>query len=251
MTYRNPPLLEAVCDFGFGPRAKWDSRMIGLLSARFAQYPKLQEIQQIELGFDPQGVVLPSPSSSTRSRFWTATDDRLVQVGPRNLSVNRLRPYDSWEAYRTQIVQALGVYMEVTGADSVEQLGLTYVNQIEIPLDRAGDDRALTLDDYFAFRPEHSVFGMPSTESSISVVLGDPSGDEDAARYEVQLRTLPAAEPAFRFQLMLASRSSRPMLRSHDGALAWLDRTHAQIETYFEASIQEALRQLFDPEPTL
>lgn len=249
MTYRNPPLLEAVCDFGFGPKAQWDSRMIGLLSAQFSAYPKLQEVQQIEFGFGPGGVQLASEVPSTRSRLWAESDDRLVQVGPRHLSVNRLQPYGSWEAYRKQIVEALDTYMEVTHAERVELLGLTYVNQIDVPTTEVDADGALGLDLFFSFRPEYSSFEASAIETTASVSFLNEELPEAPVRYDIHLRSLPAVEPLFRFQLVLTARSARPMLAPRDEALEWLDRTHTQIETYFEAAIRPRLRDLFAPLP--
>ena len=244
-TYLNPPLLEAICDIEFGPGAAWDVRTAGVLSERLTDYPELQHAQEFSVRFGPEGVTSDTAESASRVRLWSTGRDRLVQVGPRTLSVNRLRPYGSWADYRAQIEQAISVYSEVTSARSVESILLTYVNQMTVAADPGKRDVDIT--ELFSFRPEYTSLGAPAIGAAISVALADPGHGVDLpAQYELQLRTIPSPSDTVEFQLVVAARSALPMRMLPQECLIWLDRTHAQIETYFEAAILPPLRALFD-----
>ena len=97
--YKSPPLVEAVCEFRLTPDTPWDLTIPGLFYERvkgtFAQREQ-RMVQKVELTQGPQGL---QQQIHTSERIVLFTEDKkmLVQLGPRLLVVNVLKPYPTWQ----------------------------------------------------------------------------------------------------------------------------------------------------------
>lgn len=56
----------------------------------------------------------------------------MVQVGPRQLIINHLRPYQNWDTFCKLILRIYSTYLDVIQSGRLSRLGLRYVNQIEL-----------------------------------------------------------------------------------------------------------------------
>lgn len=92
--YKNPPIIEALCEFQFETDAPWDLTSIGLI------YDKLKELfpkkQQLQLNF---AIAATSETSGQTGnlpmiplvRFLDNEEKKLVQLGQNLLTVNHLK----------------------------------------------------------------------------------------------------------------------------------------------------------------
>lgn len=56
----------------------------------------------------------------------------MVQVGPRQLIINHLRPYQNWDTFCDLTLRIYSTYLSVIQTGRLSRLGLRYVNQIEL-----------------------------------------------------------------------------------------------------------------------
>jgi uncharacterized protein (TIGR04255 family) len=65
--------------------------------------------------------------------FFTEDRKMLVQVGPRLLTVNALKPYPHWEGFKPRIEMAWKSLQATIEVQGLERIGLRYINHIELP----------------------------------------------------------------------------------------------------------------------
>lgn len=126
---KHSPLIEAVCEFRFSPDSKWDWTIPGLLASEVKdQYPDCKEVAPnvVVFGNDPGFSPMPE-----RIQLISSDGLSMVQTGPKMLSVNRLAPYESWDAFRAQILAGIEAHATVCSWQPISRIGLLYVNRLE------------------------------------------------------------------------------------------------------------------------
>ncbi len=239
-TYVNPPIIEAVCEFRLPVDPKWDLTVPGLVYERLKEaFPNKEQrlVQEVGISNTSQGLE-QQIRTDERAVFLAADRRTFVQVGRGILAVNRLRPYESWEAFRPSIDSAFRAMRDTIGIKSLMRIGLIYVNRIEVP------GLNVDLDSYFEFRP---FLGSKLPQSMASFLLGCvlPFADgRDACR--VELTPAVADKPdTSAFRLTLDYYLARPESTEPDEALGWVDNAHGKIEALFEGCVSDRVRELF------
>lgn len=153
--YRNPPIAEAVCEFRFAPGPAWNLTVPGLLYEKIRDdYPGEPQQQNLiaaefQSGQMPANPELTVTQGLTKLLFRSTDATKLVGVGLDTLSIHSLRPYEGWEEFSYRIDRALHFYLEVAKPVGVIRIGLRYINQIAISV-----DRAIELSEYFTVYPQ-------------------------------------------------------------------------------------------------
>ena len=153
--YRNPPILEAVCEIEFAPTDdEWN------ISYPWLFYEKVKSIytgaprEQKLVRLEPPPKGLPQKDASpftvieqSKVQFPLADDTGLVAVGPNVFSAHVKQPYPGWNIFRSRIAEALKAYISVANPSGVRKIGLRYINQITIPVPQSN------VADYFSVPP--------------------------------------------------------------------------------------------------
>jgi uncharacterized protein (TIGR04255 family) len=96
--YQHDPLGEVMCEFRLAPEVPWDPTIPGLIYERLREeFPEKRErlAQETQIIQTPHGF--QQEIRSAEMAVFSQQDGRtIVQVAPRLLTVNRLRPY--WRA---------------------------------------------------------------------------------------------------------------------------------------------------------
>lgn len=153
--YKNPPIVEATCEFRFAPVEEWNIAYSGLflekVKARYSGKPREQRLLQVS---GRPAVTAPREGTTfqeiTKVQIPTADGKELVAVGPGMLSVHVMKPYSGWERYRKQIDEALNAFLAIAKPDGIRRIGIRYINRIE-PSDPEAPPR-----EFFA-SPPHSL----------------------------------------------------------------------------------------------
>jgi uncharacterized protein (TIGR04255 family) len=238
--YAKPPIVEAVCEFRLTPETRWDLTVPGLLYEKLkVSFPQKEQrvIQEMELIQGPEGW-LQQIRTSERIIFFTEDRRMLVQVGPRLLAINVLKPYPHWEGFKPRIEvawESLRVAVEVQG---LERIGLRYINHVELP------GQSVELAEYFEFYPfvgprlpQQMVFFLAGAEFSYA---------DGRDRCRVQLTPILGSGGKSLLMLDIDYFLARPRAVKVVDALAWVEEAHSRVEEVFEGSITDKLREMFE-----
>ena len=148
--YKNPPIVEALCEFEFISSQPWDLTIPGLIYEKVKdEFPdKRQQIgigvqlKPTEKGFEHK--VEPTPP---RIQFYKRDKTALIQVAPDLLVVNQLKPYMTWAKFKPMILDSLQKYRDIANPKGFKRVGLRYINKINIKAE------TIELSDYFDFYP--------------------------------------------------------------------------------------------------
>ncbi|MGH7601649.1 MAG: TIGR04255 family protein, partial [bacterium] len=214
------PLLEAVCEFKFQPHSSWNPAVPDLIYEKVkTQFPQREAMN---------GLSEEAPAPSAKTKFRRADGSALLQVSPKLLAINQLRPYSSWLQFKKTILEAYAIYRELVHPAGLTRLGLRYINQIEIP------ETKIEIGRYLRGCPEgyHKLFlstefPFETEQENLAMILAHVPHDEgDFSHFFLDLDY--GAFP-------MATEEISPVL----------ERAHERIEQTFEASLTDETRRLF------
>jgi len=238
--YAKPPIVEAVCEFRLTPETRWDLTVPGLLYERLkGSFPQKEQrmIQEMELTQGPEGLH-QQIRTSERIIFFTEDKKMLVQVGPRLLAINVLKPYPHWEGFKPRIEMAWKSLQAAIEVQGLERIGLRYINHIELPA-QGGE-----LAEYFEFYP---FVGQRLPQQMVSFLAGvEFSYADDRDHCRVQFTRIPASGGRSLFMLDIDYFLARPGAVKPAEALAWVEEAHSRVEEVFEGCITDKLREMFE-----
>ncbi len=239
--YENPPLIEALCEFRFEPSQPWDWTIPGLVYDKVkSEYPKKrqQNIVEVELRAEQEELAQRLKGGIARMQFLRPDEQALIQVGPDLLTVNHLKPYPTWQAFKARIVHALKIYREVANPKGIRRIGLRYINKIEIP------EQGVAIEDYLLAVPKvpeavPQIFAtfvqrveIPFEQANGMLVL-----QSGTVRDEHRGGTV--------FMLDLDFFTLQADKLTLDSAMEWVENAHGQVERTFEACVTDKARALF------
>lgn len=236
--YANPPIIEAVCEFRLPPDSQWDLTIPGLIYEEIKnEFPNKEQrlVQEIGIIQSPQGV---QQQMRTTERMFFLSDDRrsFIQVGPRLLAVNRLKPYPHWERFKPQIERAFQALNGTINVETFQRIGLRYINRIELP------GQLIDLEAYFDFRPFLGQALQQNPVGAFMIGCVFPFSDgKNACKVE-----LTNASNSSAFTLDLDYFLAQPQTISVNQTLGWVENAHQHIEEIFEGCITQKLRDVFE-----
>ncbi len=239
--YAEPPVIEAVCEFKLPADSEWDLTIPGLIYERVsAEFPHKEQhlVQEVNMKQSSEGT---QHQIHTSERAVFLSDDRkaFLQMGPHLLAVNCLKPYPSWVGFKPRIENAFRALTNTVRFETLQRIGLRYINRIEIP------SQSLDLDEYFEFRP---FLGENLPQDMANFIVGCMLPfNERRDCCKVQLTNVVPEEPGdTAFLLDLDYFLVRPQAIPVNGALEWVEQAHEQVETLFEGCISARLRERFE-----
>jgi len=241
LLYKNPPVVEALCELFFEPR-DWDDTVPGtfyaLIQDQFTIKEQVNE-SETEINVGPgQAATVGVRALPPRMRFFTPTRDRLIQLAPNLMVFNKLLPYTNFEDWVTTLEGALGHYRDVVPGAAIARVGVRYLNKITVPGTR------VRLEDFFRVIPTiPTSLGEDHGSFLLRLELLVPETDHGL------LLTFASAPPerpksmTFLLDLYETWKPSAP--QAVDQVIAHVRLAHEHIQTAFEQNITDNLRQLF------
>lgn len=134
--YKNPPILEATCEFVFSDDSEWNIAYSGLflqrVRDRYSGRPEEQQMivpgQTVQFGLDPAPI-----RTVTRVRIPDLDDKNAVAIAANRLSIHTRKPYIGWPAYRERISALLADYVAIGHPKALSRVGIRYINKIDSP----------------------------------------------------------------------------------------------------------------------
>jgi uncharacterized protein (TIGR04255 family) len=236
--YKNPPIVEALCEFQFVPGQPWDATIPGMFYERIKnKFP----IKQQQVGFGAGIVIkeceafgIPSP----RMQFFSEDRHSLVQSGLDLLTINYLKPYPTWGKFKSLILEILRKYKEVASPKGFKKIGLRYINKIDL-------EQNIKIKEYFNFYPL-TPDRLPQAYKSFQTVIDIPYENERDLLHLALMTIIPERPDTISLALDIYYIMVVPEKVGLDNELNWLENAHTTIEEAFEICITDKCRSLFE-----
>jgi len=237
--YRNPPLIEALCEFGFQETGIPSNIILGKLYEQIEEdFPTIETHRGIDVQAEED---TPSPAivMEERTRFVSKDGTRLIQVGPGLLVANQLKPYKDYPSFRKFIQETMDVYYRVAKPAGLRHIGLRYINRIEMRQNQL-------LEEVF-----HIGFKIPEEFQSFPdpyLLRMEFAYCEGRDRLIVSFAAAPPQNDSpnaimLDFEYILVKPDE-----IDDKLLEWMDEAHEKIEDAFHACLTESVLHSFEPE---
>ncbi len=241
--YKHPPVAEALCEFLFDPGSPWDVTIFGHYYDRVqGEFPDKRQLPQVEMSLARRkgGMTGEIRETGVRMQFVRSDSSAMVQLAPHRLVVNKLPPYESWQVFRSLILDRLADYKAIVGSITLQQVGLRYINRFDFPAEGFSVGSAFGPSDFLPGRlslagpPFFLRLEMPHDGGCRLLLTLGTIESEQAGQVSVLLD--------LDYLLIDSAILDEPMLADS------LDKAHACIEEAFESCLTDELRRQFKRE---
>lgn len=248
--YKNPPVIEAVCEFRFSNDVIWEDIIPGIIYEKIKdEFPNRNQriVQEMSVQEKAPGEIEQKINRYSLVQFSDTNRNNLIQVGQRLFSVNALQPYITWENYSELIKRMLDILVGVikslnTNSDEIRfsRIGLRYINRISIP----GIISAKTLGDYIIIAPR-----IPETlvknnlNSFLSGFIWDFNKSDNC---KVELTTTIGDANFSNYSLDIDYSTDPKKAIEISKVPDWVENAHNNLKMVFESTISDSLRYIFE-----
>jgi uncharacterized protein (TIGR04255 family) len=149
---RSAPITEAIFDIRVKAREGFDVAEFANLRQDLAQtFPIVEEIRGSEVHFEVSAKEARPPEIrdlGVRGLYFKTQDGlTIAQCRVDGFTLNKLRPYTSWDELRSLAESLWRKYYTIAQPEGITRIALRYINQISI------DERYLDFEDYLTASP--------------------------------------------------------------------------------------------------
>jgi uncharacterized protein (TIGR04255 family) len=146
----NPPINEALLDIRLELAKNFDNKKLeSIYDSVKDTFPvkqasnKWETLLELKPGENPV-----AKSEGGENGFWfkSADSTKILQLRTDGFTLNKLKPYESWESLVTEAKQYWNIYQKVVGEHKINRLALRYINSIQVPI-------SASIADYIIFIP--------------------------------------------------------------------------------------------------
>lgn len=240
--YKKPPIVEVTCEFRFKVKDPNDLTVPGRFWEKIKdEYPLKEELHEFEMGIEMKAKDFQQQVRKRMLGMEYKSKDKkeLLRVAPNQLSVHRLPPYPSWESFSPVVKRAYQIFQELVQPESLERVGLRYIDRVEIPSKDFG------LKEYFRIYPETPEGGLTDCAHFLMQMEFPFNENRDVLRVMM-------------FNQGVASKNYTAILLDWDYFLVkpeqvemtkvweWVEEAHEHILGAFEQSLTDSCRKLFE-----
>ena len=235
---KNPPIIEAVCEFRFELENINDPSIPGIIYSLIKQdFPirKQRNIASPSLNSNSEVVI------TNLAQFYNQDETIIIQVGGDLLTINSVKKYPNWEIYKPEIIKILNVYLKEIKPKSLKRIGLRSINKIDVPFEK------FDIDNFFTFAPKRPN-NITSPYSHFNVHIESKLYDDRDAIVMKNSSILADISEKRSFILDLEYVLIKPnevemnFIKIED----WLDNAHSELFNAFQSSVTPSLMNTFD-----
>lgn len=241
--YRSPPVVEALCEVYFAS-TKWNDSIFARFYDEIKGLFPLQEereSRQADIVIGPNEFKTDVQLGPIRKLYFTENRDQLVQVAENLLVFNQLSPYRPFLQWKEHFFYALSKFMSLANPDTIEKIGVRYLNHIDIPREE------FPLSEYFTISPTLPQ-GINSSVSTFLVNCVVPQVSNNHS-LTITFNTIEQNPPVRGHQLFLLDLYEQAVIKKHcemDEVKDQLSLAHSILAQAFEGSITDKLRNQFN-----
>lgn len=137
-TFPNAPIVEAVLDIQVdlpdGTTLDQVSSFHDHVKERFPEKEDRTNAGAV-IKLSSQGAFVETDSAKPIGYLYRSKETmKIVQARLDGFAFNKLKPYESWDAFRTEARELWNVYRKVVKPVKIRRIALRYINRIELPL---------------------------------------------------------------------------------------------------------------------
>ena len=245
--YRNPPVVEALCEVYF-TSSNWDDSIPNLFYEEIKdRFPNQEEkvLHRVDLTVDVPNETISSGMHSGPSRklFSTEERDQIIQITEKLFVFNQLTPYHSFHSWESIFHAVFDTFAKLVSPYAVDRIGVRYLNHVTIPKSR------FQMSDYFTIFPIIPL-GSGNVHGDFLINCVVPQSDEGhILTYSFsKIVPEPTDEISQVFLLDLYDQASLGPTLSESEFKSHVRVAHGNVVQAFEGSITDRLRNLFDKE---
>lgn len=245
-TYKNPPLLEAVCEFRFVVEGDLSTENIGAFyTAIQTSFPKQKKGKMNKLEFHIDAEKTPEENKKNINQdyyefeqYFSDDEKYSVQLDGGRVSIHRIKPYKSWTDFLPLIQLVHNAYTTHFHPTGVARIGIRYINEIILP------SSDFNFSDYFALQASIPSLEENSRQSIFLGALYEQNESRDAIK--VQFADKQQGNQDIKaFILDLDYFLAKPVIPLTD-LDQWLGEAHTNLETVFEGILTEKAKGFFN-----
>lgn len=242
--YKNPPIIEAVCEFRFLPDGDLDIKKVENFYEEIKSDFPIQEKRKkhfIDLKVEKGKPVKENFRQGfiEFDQFLSEDKKYFVQLDKGRVSIHRVKPYISWGDFNPLIKKVYTSYIKNFSPLKITRVGIRYVNEIIIPIDNFSFDKYFTINPPFSFLENDEQKAI-----SIGSVFEQEKG-RDAIK--IQFAEKQPKEPLTTryFMLDLDYFLSEPDI-SFEEVDSWIGKAHTTLENTFDTIFTDNLKENFN-----
>lgn len=172
--FKNPPITEAILSVDLQGSQDVDLKGLDALHPHIKErFPKREDRNQMTAQIELKEGQATTTNTATRHvgyLYRSLNDNKAVLVTTNGYFFHKLKPYESWELFRTEARELWNLYYKIVVPARITRVSLRYLNRIELPLP-FGDFK-----DYIMTAPEIAP-NLPQSLSSFFMKLVVPQVD--------------------------------------------------------------------------
>lgn len=245
-TYKNPPLLEAVCEFRFVVEGDLSTDSVGAFyNAIQASFPKQKKGKMNKLEFHIDAEKTPEENKKNISQdyyefeqYFSEDEKCSIQLDGGRVSIHRIKPYTSWTDFLPLIQLVHNAYTTHFQPTEVARIGIRYINEIILPSSN------FNFSEYFALQASVPSLDANSRQSIFLGAIYEQNEGRDAIK--VQFADKQQNNPDIKaFILDLDYFLAKPVIPL-SGLDQWLGEAHTNLEIVFEGLLTQDAKAIFD-----
>jgi len=241
MKYKNPPIVEAICEIRFSEDTRWDNTIPGLLYSGIRnQFPikKQRFNNEVVINQKNDGEIEHQVINSVIAQFFSEDEKFLVQVGERLLTINHIAPYTGWEKFFPLIENVFNVLINELEYCKISRIGLRFINNV-----KSQSHTLNSIKEYLTIFPEYN---KNLSKNILSFITGLTFDISETNRSNIRVNSLPSDKGFINLVLDIDYFTKPTTVILGNGVLSWIQDGHNQVVRIFEESITENSRKIFE-----
>lgn len=245
-TYKNPPLLEAVCEFIFVVEGSFTPEKVGAFYDEIkSSFPKQKKGKMNKLEFHIDTEKTPAENQKNINQdyyefdqYFSEDDKYFVQLDGGRVSIHRIKPYTSWNEFFPLIQTVHNAYINHFQPKTIGRIGIRYVNEMVLP------SKDFIFSEYFLVEASIPSLAVNSRQSIFLGSIYEQGNGKDALK--VQFTDKQQNNPEQKaFVLDLDYFLTKPVVKL-DELDQWLNEAHNNLENVFEGILTDKSKDIFN-----
>lgn len=247
-TYKNPPLLEAVCEFIFIVGEDISPVKISAFYSEihtFFPKQKTGKMSKLEFHIDTE----KTPEENQRNinqdfhefnQYFSEDDKYFVQLDGGRVSIHRIKPYTSWSwsDFLPLIQSVKNAYVNNFQPKAVARIGIRYVNEILLP------SVDFVFSDFFQIQASIPSLELNSRQSIFLGSIYEQNSGKDALKVQFTDKQQGNSEQKA-FVLDLDYFLVSPVVQFNE-LDQWLNEAHTNLENVFEGILTDKTKGILN-----